>query len=131
MFLAQIYLVLRASHIDILAPTYTHPLFYRLALAVMFLTQMYPALGASYQEAITLLMLEACKVTGPQMESIHPSLAPVYADLRTAQVCILVVCVRKFCCVCELCVMCYVCVCVFVRLCELCVTYVCACWCIR
>jgi len=70
-------------------------------------------------------MLEACKVTGPQMESIHPSLAPVYADLRTAQVCILVVCVRKFCCVCVcVCVNCVLCVmCVFVCLCD-CVNYV-------
>ncbi|KAF5826784.1 hypothetical protein DUNSADRAFT_2064, partial [Dunaliella salina] len=52
----------------------------------MFLAQMYPRLGALYQERVTLLMLEACKVPGPSAQDIHPSLMPVYTDLRTAQV---------------------------------------------
>lgn len=52
----------------------------------MFTAQMYPNLGTKYQEQMHLLMLEASKVSGPLMQDIHPSLAPVYADFRQAQV---------------------------------------------
>eukprot|EP00983_Pelagomonas_calceolata_P103258 1158893-Pelagomonas_calceolata.AAC.29 len=68
------------------ALTVLHALPPPLLLAVMFLAQMYPRLGALYQERVTLLMLEACKIPGPTAQTIHPSLMPVYTDLRTAQV---------------------------------------------
>lgn len=55
--------------------------------AAMFLAQMYAKLGLQVQERIILQMLKCCKVVGPQPSAIHPSLMPVYADLRTAQVC--------------------------------------------